>query len=406
MDRKRTKLSLSLSRKRKKGTTDDLTDSIYIQLNAKDEENDAGQESHDTNSSHGRSTNPESVKVLTRKETHHSNTKTGIAAWLKRPCSPKTVDCPMCGRAVFLSKINKHLDANCDNDCHSNTNNKPDDHLQQLESRSRCKESGLLGSDFTKGDDDKVSVPVTDQHMMRSRNYKTDGRLPQAKEELENFVPLEISSNSDHAVPKASRKAEKSKQSVATLNDGYMGADSGITEGDSPITFNGITKGHFCSQGVHAKHPAVEIANNLKECANDGKVLQTNLNMPTSEDLSKLPSNCVESVKIHNENLEEENPESQAEEQKDYEPYYLANFKLVLSTVLSNEDDRRLFNEQDNNIIDLFNEMSPEEQKLYIRLFQRKRGWFRCSKLDYPKICRNLKPVLDCLIHKGKVIVA
>ena len=374
MDRKRTKLNLPLSRKRKKGTTDDLTDSIYIQLNAKDDEDDVGQESHDTNSSHGRSTNPESVKVLTRKETHHSNTKTGIAAWLKRPCSPKTVDCPMCGRAVLLSKINKHLDANCDNDCHSNTgNNKPDDHLQQLENRSRCKESGLLGSDFPKGDNDKVSFPVTDQSMMRSRIWKTDGRLSQ----------------------------------VATLNDGHLCADSGITEGDSPNAFNGITKGHFSSQGVHAKHPAVEIANNFKECTNDGKVLQTNLNMPTSEDLSKLPSNCVESVKIHvpNKNLEEENPESQAEEQKDYEPYYLANFKLVLSTVLSNEDDRRLFNEQDNNIIDLFNEMSLEEQKLYIRLFQRKRGWFRCSKLEYPKICRNLKPVLDCLIHKGKVIV-
>lgn len=403
MDRKRTKLNLSLSRKRKKGTADDLTDSIYIQLNAKDDEDDAGQESQDTNSSCER--NPESAKVLTRKETRHNNTKTGIAAWLKRPCSPKTVDCPMCGRAVFLSKINKHLDTNCDNDCPSNTNNKPDDHLQQLENRSCCKESGLLGSDFPKGDNDKVSVPVTDNSMMRSRNCKIDGRFPQAKEELENLVPLKISSNSDHAVPKVLRKAEKSKESVATLNDGYGGANSGITVGDSPYAFNGVTKGHFSSQGVHAKHPAVEITNNLKECESDCKVLQTNLNMPTSEDLSKLPSNCVESVKIHNENLEEENPESQAEEQKDYEPYYLANFKLVLTTVLSNEDDRRLFNEQDNSIIDLFNEMSSEEQKLYIRLFQRKRGWFRCSKLEYPKICRNLKPVLDCLIHKGKVIV-
>jgi len=29
------------------------------------------------------------------------------------------------------------------------------------------------------------------------------------------------------------------------------------------------------------------------------------------------------------------------------DPYYLANFKLVLDTVLSNEEDKSLFNEDD-----------------------------------------------------------
>ncbi|KAJ7385439.1 Fanconi-associated nuclease 1 [Desmophyllum pertusum] len=45
--------------------------------------------------------------------------------------------------------------------------------------------------------------------------------------------------------------------------------------------------------------------------------------------------------------------------------------------------------------------MSPEEQKLYIRLFQRKRGWFRCSKLEYLKISSNLTPILNSLVQKG-----
>ena len=395
MDRKTTKLSLSLSRKRKKEITDDITDSIYIQLNARNNKED-GQESQDTNSSCGRT--PESAaKVLRGKETHHNNTKKSIAAWLKKPCSPKIVDCPMCGRAVFLSKINKHLDTNCDNVCDSDAIKKPDDHLQWNEKRSHCKENGsMFCSDFPKGDNDKVSVPVTDDGTMRSKNCRINGRFPQAKEEPENLVLSAISSNSGHAVPKVSRKAAKSKQNVATSKDGYRGVESGIAERDSPNAFNGITKEDFSTQGVHVIYPVVEVTN--KEYESDSKVLQTDLNILTSGHLSKISSNCIESVKIDNENIQEQNS-------KDYEPYYLANFKLVLTTVLSNEDDRQLFNEQDNSIIDLFNGMSPEEQKLYIRLFQRKRGWFRCSRLDYPKICGNLKPILDCLICKGKVLV-
>lgn len=48
-------------------------------------------------------------------------------------------------------------------------------------------------------------------------------------------------------------------------------------------------------------------------------------------------------------------------EDKDYELYYLVNFKLVLNNVLLNEDDRKLFDELDNYIIDIFNGMFLEE---------------------------------------------
>lgn len=48
-------------------------------------------------------------------------------------------------------------------------------------------------------------------------------------------------------------------------------------------------------------------------------------------------------------------------EDKDYELYYLVNFKLVLNNVLLNEDDRKLFDKLDNYIIDIFNGMFLEE---------------------------------------------
>ena len=96
-----------------------------------------------------------------------------------------------------------------------------------------------------------------------------------------------------------------------------------------------------------------------------------------------------------------EDPGPAGENLNQHEPYYLANFKLVLSTVLSNAEDMKLFNSEDKHIIDSFNSLSTEEQKLYIRLFQRKYGWFRCSKLDYQEISHDLVPVISGLKEKG-----
>jgi len=53
-------------------------------------------------------------------------------------------------------------------------------------------------------------------------------------------------------------------------------------------------------------------------------------------------------------------------------------------------------------VIEKFQAFPLECQKLYIRLFQRRPGWFRCSKIEYPKIAQNLKPVLAELLKAGK----
>ncbi|KAH0619817.1 hypothetical protein JD844_014115 [Phrynosoma platyrhinos] len=59
-------------------------------------------------------------------------------------------------------------------------------------------------------------------------------------------------------------------------------------------------------------------------------------------------------------------PESDAEGH----PYYLRNFLMVLQTVLENDDDRRLFDEQDLETVAKFYQLSAGGQKLYVRLFQ------------------------------------
>ncbi|NWT09119.1 FAN1 nuclease, partial [Vireo altiloquus] len=76
-------------------------------------------------------------------------------------------------------------------------------------------------------------------------------------------------------------------------------------------------------------------------------------------------------------------------------PYYLRNFLVVLRAVLENEDDVRLFNEQDLNIITKFYKLSVGGQKLYVRLFQRKLNWLKVNKIEYEEISVDLSPIIE-----------
>ncbi|NXX10320.1 FAN1 nuclease, partial [Podargus strigoides] len=76
-------------------------------------------------------------------------------------------------------------------------------------------------------------------------------------------------------------------------------------------------------------------------------------------------------------------------------PYYLQNFLVVLRAVLENEDDVRLFDEQDMSIITKFCKLSAGGQKLYVRLFQRKLNWLKVNKIEYGEISLDLSPIIE-----------
>ncbi|XP_032088351.1 fanconi-associated nuclease 1-like [Thamnophis elegans] len=82
-------------------------------------------------------------------------------------------------------------------------------------------------------------------------------------------------------------------------------------------------------------------------------------------------------------------------------PYYLRNFLMVLEAVLENEDDRRLFNEDDSEAIARFYKLSAGGQKLYVRLFQRKLAWIKTNKIEYEEISSELSPVIRELVEAG-----
>nr|XP_028706499.1 fanconi-associated nuclease 1 isoform X2 [Macaca mulatta] len=82
-------------------------------------------------------------------------------------------------------------------------------------------------------------------------------------------------------------------------------------------------------------------------------------------------------------------------------PYYLRSFLVVLKTVLENEDDMMLFDEQEKGIVTQFYQLSVTGQKLYVRLFQRKLSWIKMTKLEYEEIASDLTPVIEELKNAG-----
>lgn len=399
MDRKRARFSLS--RKRKKSNTDeeDTNRNFCVldesskkvvlpldEISVESKENRT--ETQDSPVTDGKVKSPVRPARIPEsgdnrfKITQHNNAEKSITTWFKKPCDPKTVSCPMCGKVVILSKINQHLDNNCESYFGQHNH---------ISSKTTSKANRGPGTNSHK--EKKETVPgISDDKTATAKDCKVDAKSPQSKDENMS-TSLEVSSKSettiilDPDVPSLERKSDeicRNKECCDTLNNGC------------DVTCEDIAKQESSHQGSCAK----SVAETEEILTHDNGNLQTK-QMDLLSDQSKCLTTEGQTCNI---NLAEENSEdSKDHENKDYEPYYLTNFKLVLNNVLSNEDDRKLFNESDNYIIDTFNGMSPEEQKLYIRLFQRKRGWFRCSKLDYPKISSNLRPILNSLVQKGKV---
>lgn len=82
-------------------------------------------------------------------------------------------------------------------------------------------------------------------------------------------------------------------------------------------------------------------------------------------------------------------------------PYYLENFKMIISQVLKDEEYDALFDNDDRKVVETFHSLSECSQKLYVRLFARKLTWRIESKIKYPQIAEDLSDSFQELIQAG-----
>ena len=84
-------------------------------------------------------------------------------------------------------------------------------------------------------------------------------------------------------------------------------------------------------------------------------------------------------------------------------PYYLSNFECILRGVFDEtDDDKELFNDTELKVVETFRNLSLDEKKLYVRLFQRKHHWILSKSISYEEI-QNVHQALERLCLSGFV---
>ncbi|NXT21850.1 FAN1 nuclease, partial [Syrrhaptes paradoxus] len=151
------------------------------------------------------------------------------------------------------------------------------------------------------------------------------------------------------------------------------------------------------AQVIHSSKTEVNCG--TQNCFNKGdvQVLPMEDREDSKHEIDHIFSETVENVEFQNsigDILDKINEVSSVPSSPGH-PYYLQNFLVVLRAVLENDDDARLFNEQDRNIITKFCKLSVGGQKLYVRLFQRKLNWLKVNKIEYGEISMDLSPIIE-----------
>eukprot|EP01080_Neovahlkampfia_damariscottae_P006638 gene6638-10803_t len=118
-------------------------------------------------------------------------------------------------------------------------------------------------------------------------------------------------------------------------------------------------------------------------------------NIQKNNDSFKTPTKIVKHAEEKENSQESSQGDSQSskDSQDEYVPtYYLTNFFIIFDTVF--EKDIHLFDEKEVELLSCFKKMNENCQRLFIRLFHRKRDWFQASKINYKEI-ENMELTID-----------
>lgn len=285
-----------------------------------------------------------------------------ITDWVRNPDRERSVRCPICNCKVLHSKINSHLDSECvgpDGMCiTSQLNNGETCDVIYIDKESEEENNIRQSAHNSKWE-------LMSKNKCTTKNLKTSGSTGMLVNKSSANQEICIIENVEKKTYDGNLNTNSSECTNKSISDNHSGNNVLLT---NRKTCSSIKT--FSSQISESD-------------TTNSSIVSSSSKIATCEPMETSGEASFEDT-------------TEADRQ---DPYYLANFKLVLDTVLSNEEDRRLFNEADLDIIMKFQQFPIECQKLYIRLFQRKSGWFRCSKLDYPKIAKDLNPVL-CQLQK------
>ncbi|XP_062580052.1 fanconi-associated nuclease 1-like [Saccostrea cucullata] len=244
---------------------------------------------------------------------------------------------------------------------------------QTLDSPSEC----TLGSN---ADLNEIGTISTDQvHSKINENNRIECEKSGKTKKVEPLLSASSSNTKGNSIKKLSlrkRKSECPSKETSLVEKRFKTADE-KQEGVSKIKRN---------KSVPNVTPLKSERTETK-----GKIGETDEEQTNSRTSTPLPKD--------NSNSNSDLPED--EENVIQTPYYLENFRTIISTILSCEDDLNLFNDDDRKFVSVFGELTEPAQKLYVRLFGRKWKWLTQQQIKYPGIKDDLTDVFQELKREG-----
>ena len=323
------------------------------------------------------------------------------------------VQCPICSKSVKHSRINKHLDNNCDENFakEGHCTLSSIDHNDASKGTEASKVVIIIDDDDTGGSDGgKGAVGVSDSGSYNSGEQGIHAVNEVAETDCDSTLDglvLVLESEMAKVDPELLKFRGCFNPFKGALN---CGIDIEELKREESFCSNDDLLLHSRSESLctlnESNHPCgrtcptspmsdISLERDVGSNKDDKTPLIMNENSGENESFEDGPLVAMDDGDVLSETMDETK----------YEPYYWANFKFVISNVVSDESNAHLFNGDDLKVLDKFKSLHETAQQLYVRLFLRKNVWLLVDKLNYPKIGEDLKPICSDLINKGNVLL-
>ncbi|XP_061891314.1 fanconi-associated nuclease 1 isoform X2 [Entelurus aequoreus] len=346
---------------------------------------------------------------------------TPITSFFSNPHPPK-LPCPLCGQIVPRSAINEHIDLQCKNFERGDSSASPASNIV-VSPTSKPSESELIpdevesktspyfkarSSPNVSGEKcDKTVVGTLDLGRLSSKLSRKFTKRNEITHPDQSRESVDYASNSQKENSESTIDLTTSAQTCTTTTEGFEKATKLSPIHLHPSSSTLSKRKSPDSQKIPSlrKKPKHEASSWTRTLF--GKNAAQTTEEPSAPDCNLLSDSDQSSSHVVRDlqaiSGAEKNNNNQTVDTSPTQrlPYYLRNFQTVLQAVLQNEDDSRLFNQEDMTLVQAFEKLSVMGQKLYVRLFQRKLKWLQVDKLDYGEICSNLEPVAHELVQGG-----
>ncbi|GFT37748.1 hypothetical protein NPIL_467591 [Nephila pilipes] len=346
--------------------------------------------------------------------------KTKIFDFFQSQPPVANIPCPACGVLLMKSKLNDHLDSSCSSIVLSTVS------VISISNSSKVKNSRVTSKRSRQSNLETTDNTVSNRLSLKRQKTKINKNINkklfkavEQKESDDDIIILEekISSNTVIKFDKSNSvgsKLSSIQESVTLENSNLIETNKNI--GSSVDLISEVDKSsNICLRTTETYEELQSVEENIQtEIDLNQDVTATE--QKSSEKCPISPKQSLDSTNVQedakkmfeNDNVFSELSDSNENEEKkndvkSYTPYYIANFKHILESVLNEEDNQILFNDEDMKSIGAFNTLSDAAQKLYVRLFQRKYKWLRINKINYPDITQDPHMTLEELVKTNLV---